>query len=994
MFCMKFKQNVVEQFLWESYNIDSWKYLIKILEESDESKIKEIGKNVIIQHSFQIRRAIDPGFRYYILDRIKNDKSALKMAEYYIEKLLLDGVHFDECKTFNPNPKNDCIKNLPEKTVNEDIKHIPVIEIYQEDRGDGFVNFKLDISDESSENDLKTSIEYFNQRYEMAREEGDELTANAIKNTIYEYETGMFSLYDFNKRQKFYWENVNKEVNFDLLRYNYESITFMDNYLSTSPSDFLYTGNIISLMGLLEFEDSLLNLLERFDIPTASQRSERIHDLNYIKFLKDAFSIASIIWFNSLNLKDKEKLLNGNYNLNSARVTELIDKFEQSGSENIYPLRRFALECFQNGFFDIAGIVYEYIYNHSNDMHTKSECMDKIGDIHREKMDYNLALEYYKKAYEHAYKIQTTKRVRNNKNAIEFATSRNYVTAIESLRVAEMEYMLGQIDVANLHISEVQDIAQKANIDEKLSIFWNIACTFKRTGQYEKEYRCLDEIAELGEGKRNDLVVKADKRLLFLNSFLNDINFKLDDEILNEYEIREKKYKILKVIDLMKKSFQFEREIEYIKNILNVENDTNLQLELAFCYYKLKKMDFAKLELNRAIDDTEKPEILVFCHLYLAFIHFKHKKNDNGYIEFEKSIKCGILSGKIDEIIQHCIFRLLPLKKQKLLKQTLERLLNIVETEYSNEDFISLVLRISRYLLKYGVVNDAVYFAEIGIEKSGKNPELNVKSLRNIAGIYSIIEGYEKSVEYLKRAASINPKLPDIWLDMADAYTNMFDFKCAEKCVDKALDIKPENEKYKILKEEYNELSKDNINFKKIKDEDVKNYFLSAERIILEFADSLDEGEFDFSLSLVSYGKGLETMLHNRISKPLRKKILKEYNGTPLADKYFYKYGPNSLPSSLRSILGIKEKTINLGSWQYILDDCNAKNRIDIVRKSQDYFAGKLNRNKEMIFSACKIISEYRNGAAHFTSKPKDEILNIRKEIIEEINKVVNSLYN
>ena len=248
-------------------------------------------------------------------------------------------------------------------------------------------------------------------------------------------------------------------------------------------------------------------------------------------------------------------------------------------------------------------------------------------------------------------------------------------------------------------------------------------------------------------------------------------------------------------------------------------------------------------------------------------------------------------------------------------------------------------------------------------------------------------------MKYLERVASINPKLPDIWIDMADDYTNMFDFKCAEKCVDKALDIEPENEKYKILKDEYNELIKDNINFKKIKDEDVKNYFLSAERIILEFADSIDEGEFDFSLSLVSYGKGLETMLHNRISKPLREKIHKEYR-TPLADKYFDKYGSNNLPFSLRSILGIKEKTINLGSWQYVLGDCNAKNRIDIVRKSQDYFAGKLNRNKKLIFDACNIISEYRNGAAHFTSKPKDEILIIRKEIIEQINKVVDSLYN
>lgn len=990
---MKFKQNVVEQFLWESYDIDSWKYLIKKLEESDESKIEEIGKNVIIQHSFQIRKVLDPGFRCYILDQIKKDKSAVKMAEHYIEKLLLDSIHFDECKTFSSNPKNDCNNNLHRKTVDENLKHTPIFEIDHEDRGDGFANFKIRMSEESRANDLKTSIEYFNQRYEIARAEGDELTANAIENAIYEYKTGMFSLLNLNKKQKYYWETVNQEVVFDWMKYSFENINFA--YLNHDYNSFHkpYIENIISLIGTLEFEDSLVNLLERFDIPTGNQPSEKILDLKYIKFLTDAFSIASIIWFNSLDLKDKEKLLNGNYTLDSVRVTELIDKVAQSNSDKIDTLPRFALECFQDGFFDVAEVFYEYIYNHSDNPYQKSACMDKIGDIQREKMDYKMALGYYNKAYEYADKIQINRRVPTKNNSIEFATNRKYVTLIESLRASEMEYMLGKTDISIQQILEVEEMAEKSKLDERLSILWNIACIYKRIGEYEKEYSCLDKIAELGKERRKDLVVKAEERLLFLNCSLNNHNFKLDNQILKEHDIREKKEKILKVADLMRMSFQFEREIEHIKNILKIENDANLRLEMAFCYYNLRKMDFAEMELKKTIDDTEKPKILTFCHLYLSFIYFKHNKIENGFTEIEKTVKYGILSENIDEIIQHCIFRLLPIKKQTLLKQTLESVLNIVEPEYSNDDFISLLLRTSMYLLRHGVVNDAVYFAEIGIKKSGQNPELKVKSLSNIAEIYSIREDYNKSIEYLEQATSTNPKLIEIWGNMADAYSNLFDFKQAEECIDKALVIEPNNKKYKKLKEEYNELGKDNINFTKIKDEDVKNYFLSAERIILEFANSLDEEEFDFSLSLVSYGKGLETMLHNRISKPLREKIHKEYR-TPLADKYFNKYGSNYLPFSLRSILGIKEKTINLGSWQYILGDCNAKNKIDIVRKSQDYFAGKLNKNKKMIFSACKIISEYRNGAAHFTSKPKDEILNIRKEIIEEINKVVGALYN
>lgn len=995
---MKFKQNVVEQFLWESYNIDSWKYLYKRLEELDEPKIKEIGKNVLIQHQFQKRRFLDPGFYYHILDKIKKDKPAMKMAENYIEKLLLDGVNFDECKTFSPNPIDDCNSDLNIKSVDENLKHIPCFVIEYEDRGDGSVNLESKILP----HDNSKTIEYFNQRYEMALEEGDELTTTAIRDVIYEYKTGMFPLSNLNKKSKFYWEYVNNEVIFDWLRYSYENIKFGFLNKSSGPSDQLYAGNIMSLMGLLEFEENLVDMLERFNIPTSNQKKP---DFEYIKFLTDAFSIASIIWFNSLDLKEKEKLLNGNYNLDQARVTELMDKIAHNDSDKMDTLSYFAMDSFKNGFFDIAEVVYEYICKNSHDMYTKSECMDKIGDIYREKMDYTSALNYYRRAYEYSDKIQTNRRGDTKNKEIHHRINRKYGTIIASLRIAEMEYMLGQTDISNQHVSDVEEMAQKSNIDERLSILWNIACTFKRTGQYEKEYRCLDEIAELGKDRRKDLVVKTDERLLFLNNFFNNYNFKLDTKTLREHDLREKKERILEVSNLMRKSFQFEREIEYIKRELNIENDANSRLEMAFCYYNLNKMDIAEVELRKAIEDTEIPKILAFCHLYLSFIQFKHGKNDNGFLELEKCVRFGILSEKIDVLIEHCIFRLIPFKKEKLLKQALETVLNVVKTECSVEYYIPIVLKTSSCLLMCGLVSDAVFFSNIAIENSSQNPEMKVKSLQNMAGIYSIREDYEKSIEYLKQAASISPKLPEIWEDMADAYSNSFEFKQAEKCIDEALAIQPDNEKYKKLKYDYREFGHDKINFNKITDEDVEKYFLTAERIVLEFAKSIDDKEFDFSMSLVGYGKGLETMLHNRISKPFRNTIHKEH-GTPIEgcrgikEDLWYGNKNKKIPgviekkSTLRNILGIEEYTIPLGSWKFIFKDCRPDSKNEIIKKAHDYFSRELNTNRKSIFDACNIISEYRNGASHYTSKSKNEILTDRKEIIEHINNVINVLYN
>ena len=957
------------------------------MQKSDKSERKEFGKNQILQHQFQIRRARDPGFRYHILNHIKKDKHVLNMTVHYIQKMLLDGVYFDECKIFSPNSKHECNKKSRNKTVDEDLKHGHGVKISLEERGDDFVNILLERPNGVYEKEIRKSIEYLNQRYEIALEDRDELTATAIKSVISEYDSGMCSFSDLNKKSKFYWENITDDMNFDLSKYFFENVDFTDIYYSASPSDLFYSGNLMSLMGLLELENDFMHLLKKFDIPISNKKNQMMHDPEYLKFLTDGFSIASIIWFNSLDLKDKEKLLNGTYDLDATIVTEFIDKIAHDDSHDFFTLKMFAIECFQNRFFDIAWLIYEYIYAHSDNPHMMSACADKLGDICRENNDYEGALENYKRAYEHADKIQKDRKDRNKKKAIEYETTREYVTIIESLRMAEMEYMLGKTDIANEYLSEIQETSQKLHIDKKLSIMWNLACTYGRSEQYQKEYDCLDELAELAKGRRDDLVQKADDRLLHLNYFINEFNFKFDNEGIRIQDLNEKKNDLMKVADILLKSFQFKRAIECLKDTLNIDNSPSIRLQIAFCYYYIKQANLAEAELNTLINDTEEPEILTYCHLYLAFINFKNNKHAEGYSELEESTRFALLSTGIKPIIQNCIIKLLPLKGEKLLKRVVENILDVGEIEHPVGNIIRHI-KTSETLLKFGLVNDAIYFATIALEKSSDDPELKIQSLVNMAETYSTIGNYNKSIVYLLTATDINKNLPNLWKMIADNYSNLLDYKLAEKHIDKALAIEPDNKIYTKLKNKYSELGTDNINFKKITDEDVKRYLSSAERMAIELKDTSDDDDFDFSLFLVSYGKGLETMLHNKISKPLRYKIHKKYN-TPIPSPLF-----KPLRYSLKNIFGVKEKTIQLGSWKYILKDCRSKSNNEIIKTSRDYFAGKLNKNKDMIFNACNVISEYRNGASHYTSKSKDEILVARKEIIEHINKVIGVLYS
>jgi len=161
---------------------------------------------------------------------------------------------------------------------------------------------------------------------------------------------------------------------------------------------------------------------------------------------------------------------------------------------------------------------------------------------------------------------------------------------------------------------------------------------------------------------------------------------------------------------------------------------------------------------------------------------------------------------------------------------------------------------------------------------------------------------------------------------------------------------------------------------------------MSAERLTLDLSKSINEDEFDFTMALVSYGKGLETMLHSKISKPLRKKI-HEKHGILDDDQY------GSLPYSLQKILGNKERTISLGSWQHVMKDCRKYIQNPIVRECRDYFAGKLNKDKAIIFESSKVVSDYRNGSAHHTSKTMDEIMDDRRVIVDKINNVIDVFY-
>lgn len=1009
---MQFEKNVVEQFLWESYNIDSRRHLYKMINEVDDEARKEVGKHRILQDLFLLRRGRDPGFAFHVYGLIKKDEQAFQSTAFYIQKLLLEGSYFNENQIFSPCTSNP-ILNKDKTIVDASLKHTFHLPLYFEERGDSRVNFKMkdpiDSMKYSTKQSTNESLEYFNQRYEVALENKDELTADAIRDLIQEYSTSYYSFDYFTKKQKFYWDSATqKKENYEYIKYLSENIANHDLY----HKDHVYSERelAVTILGL-GLEDDFLEILNNYGLEVITKDTDAKYSPIYIKFLMDSFSITSTIWFNSLSLKEKENLLNDVYPLNQDRFIDFISIWKEKQKSN-FLMDYLSLNMYQNGFMDIVESIWIYKYENAKDNYDKASCLNKLGDIYREKIEYEKAYENYKQSLEYTSKFPLVDRKKSRKND-DPRLSPQYLHILSLLRMAEMEYILGYNN-AEKYIQEATNRINRMDVHSKISLLWNLACTYRRAGQFEKEYDCLDILASLGENKREDLVDKADYRLELMNQSVLESGM-LDQNKLSEIEQEEKSQKLLTIANVLRNSFQFKREAMYLNTALKIHENSGIKYDIAVSKYNNGNLEEAKY-LFEELSSCPETDVAVKSQIYLSLTDFQIstelkdlERIADAFLPFILSLSAlkedadikkefkqediDIITGFIKRtameglqpVIELCTTNLMILKKHEILTQLFEFILALSADNCPQDVHLAITYNVVVSLFNRGLTDEAVSLSITSIEHFNTD-EMKIAALDSTANLYFLLGQHNRSIDYLNEAFEIDYKYPNLWKNQALNYEKLLDFKKAEECIDKALEVVPNNPSLEGLKEKYNRLKKDTINFNKLKDDGVTKFFMSAERLTLDLSKSINEDEFDFTMALVSYGKGLESMLHNKVSSPLRKKIHKKH-GILDDDQYA------GLPHSLKKILGKKEKTISLGSWQYIMNDCRKYSKNPIVRECRDYFAGKLNKDKDIIFDSSKVVSDYRNGSAHHTSKTIDEIMDDRMVIVDKINNVIDVFY-
>jgi hypothetical protein len=183
------------------------------------------------------------------------------------------------------------------------------------------------------------------------------------------------------------------------------------------------------------------------------------------------------------------------------------------------------------------------------------------------------------------------------------------------------------------------------------------------------------------------------------------------------------------------------------------------------------------------------------------------------------------------------------------------------------------------------------------------------------------------------------------------------------------------------------------ISFESIQDSDVKIIFKTAEHVFksqyAEISGNDNHPEYDLSLIVFNYAKGLESYLDQMIWINLRKHVFTKFSedGTCIEDDDVFSKIPDYFKMAL-SKYPDRRKTVSLGTWGNIDLSKNEKNQV--AREINKYLKHRFGKDFEIIRNTCATIAPYRNLSGHKeVIRSPEEMIERRKKIIPAINAVI-----
>lgn len=288
-----------------------------------------------------------------------------------------------------------------------------------------------------------------------------------------------------------------------------------------------------------------------------------------------------------------------------------------------------------------------------------------------------------------------------------------------------------------------------------------------------------------------------------------------------------------------------------------------------------------------------------------------------------------------------------------------------------------------------GMPSLSIALLKLGIHKN-LSPDDKFDYYYSLANINYASGNYLGAIELCERCMefrNLNWRRSIVLELKAKSHLRMYEFNKAANTIDYI-----QNEDWpgiKHLHDEIHLVADNQIDFTSLPESlstKVVKFFKTAEWLWFDiFSRHGEEEEWDVSPVLVEYGKAVEQLLEDIITRPLVN-LLTSINPNILKDKDIRKEW-FSWERCAR-----QNRSIYLGDWRRIRTDSN---RLDDATEFAKKFVYAIRSNHidtEKIGDGCLKIADHRNSSAHSSYKSLDEVMEARKKMILIINELLVEL--
>lgn len=998
--------NIIKEFFFDTYLIDNnLKIRQNFKQCSSDNQKKDLYHHFLLNNLFLIRRCYDPGFYTYILDKVNKNEKVKETVKKYVYKLITSNSSFEQ------DLFGSFSLSKEEKLLDKEVKNP--------------ISYPFSSTTTVSENlyDVnENSLNYFAKRLEYSIDKGQEDESLVISQLINDYKSGNFSGYQIFSEDTLYGEQLDSfRWLYSQNQYILENIKFSSHYLRS------FSVSIFNLLKItphdVTFEKELLQIIR--DLSEYEEYSTIDAFKDYSKYINDAFSVASLIWFNMHTEKEKISILNNEYpyqiskkELNEYEFAIAEHQFRDDSKNNYFELMMLAHELYRSYFFEEAKNVWEFILEKTDKRKTESlfSLYDNLATTLREIGNYEESLKYYSKSLELARELSSQGNtnqknsvmreqfsIENNQekifkfieNYIDKNPNYNYKIAIELKNVGEMYYKLGKTDIAEEYFHKAEEKSFHLSPDERTSIYFNLAFANRRLSRFDEEFKYLSKILS-----EKDANLTAEKHAFERVNMLNSLEFmlpdgKFDSKKLSKIDAVENASKLSTIGKSLFHSFQFTKSMDFFENEYEIESFHGLSCFDSLNYiitYNLYNgnLEKAKILCQELLKNTKDSVPRAIVTIDIGLMEIKENNFDDGLKQLEAS--CDFFS-RFNDGIKEFIITIIGSAIIFWSKEDVKKIIYSLEKKIRSKN-VNFNLVVGCAYVELGFPEDALFFFDRGLFE---NTDDEIKSLllynkglafSGIGKADDAIQMYQESLNYLQSVYA--------WESQAKEYRNKLEALKAKKCIEEAIKLAPEKEKERLeeIKQELDLLSSKGLTLSSVKDKDIRKTLYSAEKLMISDNKKMDDiDKRDFSTALHYYGKALENMLDRHISSPIRQAIYEDFGECVVED--YNRYKGKKFPTYLKYMLDKNNKaSIGLNGWKTILQYVNEKSDNLVYQKFKEELIKKYKpEDIEKIKFACGMIKSYRNDSVHKKVKAYSDVATVRKKIVSHLNNVIYILY-